>query len=200
MKIIAFIAIVEITTNMYYYGVQFSLEQIGTNFGTNILLTGCIEAIAYFSFSNSFFLLKTSLSPNSQEKKDSSSSMSAASFLGYSSYSTLSIKIKALPVFCSVCVDSSTVFFSFIQAYSQGVVPLLQNESFPSTLQSTGWGIIEGISQLGSFITPFIVGFVTNAKLNPIVIICCVMLVIGLFPIKFIQETLQKPTTEFSSV
>jgi len=42
MKIILIIALVEITTNMYYYGVQFSLEQIGTNFGTNILLTGGI--------------------------------------------------------------------------------------------------------------------------------------------------------------
>jgi hypothetical protein len=51
MKTILIIAIVEITTNMYYYGVQFSLEQIGTNFGTNILLTGLIEACAYFSFS-----------------------------------------------------------------------------------------------------------------------------------------------------
>jgi MFS-type transporter involved in bile tolerance (Atg22 family) len=71
-------------------------------------------------------------------------------------------------------------------------VPLLQNESFPATLQSTGWGVIEGISQIGSFLTPFIVGFVTNAKLNPIVIICCVMLVLGLFPIKFIKETNNK--------
>jgi hypothetical protein len=77
-------------------------------------------------------------------------------------------------------------------AYSQGVVPLLQNESFPATLQSTGWGIIEGISQLGSFMTPFIVGAVTNAKINPVVMISCVMIVIGLFPIKFIKETLNK--------
>lgn len=81
-------------------------------------------------------------------------------------------------------------------AYSQGVVPLLQNESFPATLQSTGWGIIEGISQLGSFMTPFIVGAVTNAKLNPVVIIACVMIVIGLFPIKFITETLNKNSTD----
>jgi hypothetical protein len=41
---------------MYYYGVQFSLEQIGTNFGTNILLTGLIEAVGYFSFSNLYII------------------------------------------------------------------------------------------------------------------------------------------------
>jgi hypothetical protein len=41
---------------MYYYGVQFSLEQIGTNFGTNILLTGLIEAVAYFSFSKKLLI------------------------------------------------------------------------------------------------------------------------------------------------
>lgn len=44
---------------MYYYGVQFSLEQIGTNFGTNILLTGLIEAAAYFSFSKLFFIFRS---------------------------------------------------------------------------------------------------------------------------------------------
>lgn len=91
-----------------------------------------------------------------------------------------------------VCADSLTVILYLNIAYSQGVVPLLQNESFPATLQSTGWGVIEGISQLGSFMTPFIVGIVTNAKLNPVVIICGVMLVIGIFPIKFIKETLTK--------
>lgn len=56
--------------------------------------------------------------------------------------------------------------------------------------------------------TPFIVGAVTNAKLNPVVMIACVMIVIGLFPIKFITETLNKgeeevekedPTTASSS-
>jgi len=44
--------------------------------------------------------------------------------------------------------------------------------------------------------TPFIVGAVTNAKLNPVVIIACVMIVIGLFPIKFITETLNKNPTD----
>lgn len=112
--------------------------------------------------------------------------------MGSSSYSALSTITKYLPVSCFVFVDLLTVTFYLNSACSQGVVPLLQNESFPATLQSTGWGVIEGISQLGSFLTPFIVGLVTNAKLNPIVIICCVMLVLGLFPIKFIKETLQK--------
>lgn len=107
---------------------------------------------------------------------------------------------KSLQVFCYVSADLSTVNILIISACSQGVVPLLQNESFPATLQSTGWGVIEGISQIGSFLTPFIVGLVTNAKLNPIVIISCVMIVLGLFPIKFIKETLQKSDPEFSSI
>lgn len=114
------------------------------------------------------------------------------SFWDYFSCSVFSLIIKSLQVFYSVFVDLSIVNFYSNSAYSQGVVPLLQNESFPATLQSTGWGVIEGISQIGSFLTPFIVGFVTNAKLNPIVIICCVMLVLGLFPIKFIKETNKK--------
>jgi hypothetical protein len=49
------IATLEIGANAFYYGGQFSLGQIGTNFGYNILLTGCIESVAFFS-SGIFFL------------------------------------------------------------------------------------------------------------------------------------------------
>lgn len=176
---------------MYYYGVQFSLEQIGTNFGTNILLTGCIEAAAYFSFSNSFFIRDLFVTKLPRKKglfffNVGSVILAAFFLLGF---------INNNEVFASIllclCRFINSIYFDIL-AYSQGVVPLLQNESFPATLQSTGWGIIEGISQLGSFMTPFIVGAVTNAKLNPVVMIACVMIVIGLFPIKFIKETLNK--------
>ncbi len=176
---------------MYYYGVQFSLDQIGTDFGYNILLTGLIEAAAYFSFSN-FWFMKIFLWPNCPERKDFSFSMSEVSYWERFSSLAISMTIKCSQRYCSDFAGMWIVIFYDKSAYSQGVVPLLQNESFPATLQSTGWGIIEGISQLGSFMTPFIVGAVTNAKINPVVMISCVMIVIGLFPIKFIKETLNK--------
>lgn len=51
LKILLLVASVEIGVNAYYYGVQFSLGKIGTNFGYNILLTGTIEFVAFFSSS-----------------------------------------------------------------------------------------------------------------------------------------------------
>lgn len=42
LKILLLVAVVEIGVNAYYYGVQFSLGKIGTNFGYNIMLTGII--------------------------------------------------------------------------------------------------------------------------------------------------------------
>lgn len=51
LKILLLVAVLEIGANAYYYGVQFSLGQVGTNFGYNILLTGIIETIAFFSSS-----------------------------------------------------------------------------------------------------------------------------------------------------
>lgn len=43
---------------------------------------------------------------------------------------------------------------------------------------------------------PYVVGVVTNAKLNPVVVICFIMLFAGLFPIKFIKETLKKDSQD----
>jgi len=45
------VAVYEFGANAYYYGVQFSLGQIGTDFGYNILLTGVIETTAFLTSS-----------------------------------------------------------------------------------------------------------------------------------------------------
>ncbi len=114
MKIIGFIAIVEVTTNMYYYGVQFSLDQIGTDFGYNILLTGLIEAAAYFSFSN-FLFMKIFLWRNYPEKKGCSFSMLEVLFWDSFSWLDTSMTIRCLPRFCLGCADISTVIFIVTQ-------------------------------------------------------------------------------------
>ncbi len=51
LKILLLVAVVEIGANAYYYGVQFSLGKLGTNFGYNIMLIGIIEFFAFFSTS-----------------------------------------------------------------------------------------------------------------------------------------------------
>jgi hypothetical protein len=52
LRILLVVAVLEFGANAYYYGVQFSLGQIGTDFGYNILLTGIIETTAFFATSS----------------------------------------------------------------------------------------------------------------------------------------------------
>lgn len=52
VKIIILVSVFEVTTNMFYYGTQYSMEDIGSNFGTNLLIVGCLEFTAYFTSSN----------------------------------------------------------------------------------------------------------------------------------------------------
>ena len=74
-------------------------------------------------------------------------------------------------------------------AYSQGFIPLLQTESFPEEIQSTGAGMIEGTSQMGSFVTPYVVSLVTNLGGKPIVVMSILVLIMGIIPLKFVKET-----------
>ena len=63
LKILLLVAVCEVAINMVYYGIQFSLGKIGTNFGYNILLMGIVEFWAFFSFSTTVFI-QTSSSPS----------------------------------------------------------------------------------------------------------------------------------------
>lgn len=56
LRILLLVAVLEIGANSYYYGIQFSLGNIGTNFGYNIILTGAIEFVAFFSTSTYTFI------------------------------------------------------------------------------------------------------------------------------------------------
>lgn len=49
--------------------------------------------------------------------------------------------------------------------------------------------MIEGFSQIGSFMTPYVVSLVTNSGQKPIVFLSIFVIVLGIFPIKFIKET-----------
>jgi hypothetical protein len=47
------------------------------------------------------------------------------------------------------------------------------------------WGYIEGISQIGNFMTPYIVTGCQNAGINPLIIFSFILSVIGTFPLLF---------------
>ena len=71
-----------------------------------------------------------------------------------------------------------------------GIVPMLQSEPFPHKYRSSVWGYIEGISQLGNFITPYIVTACDNANFSPLVVTGILCAVFGIGPMFFIKETL----------
>lgn len=53
-------------------------------------------------------------------------------------------------------------------------------------------GLSSGLSQVGRFISPFIVGEMNDRGIHPFVAVSAVLMVLGVFPIFFIPETLKK--------
>lgn len=49
--------------------------------------------------------------------------------------------------------------------------------------------MIEGISQMGSFITPFFVEIIDNAGQSPVAFISIIVLILGIVPLKFVKQT-----------
>ena len=64
---------------------------------------------------------------------------------------------------------------------------MLQNEPFPHQYRSVAWGYIEGISQIGNFLTPFIVTGSHNLNINPLIVMSFLLLVLGIVPMLFIK-------------
>jgi hypothetical protein len=66
---------------------------------------------------------------------------------------------------------------------------MMQNEPFPHHFRSVAWGYIEGISQIGNFITPYIVTGCQNAGINPLIVFSFMLSIIGTVPLLFYRET-----------
>ena len=85
------------------------------------------------------------------------------------------------------------VFYLYNVAYSGftfSIFPQLSNEGFPQRYRSIAWGYIAGISQIGNFITPYIVTAAYNSGINPMIVISFMIAVTGTVPILFLRETL----------
>ena len=50
--------------------------------------------------------------------------------------------------------------------------------------------MIEGISQIGSFITPYVMQLILNNGQKPIIYFAVIVLVIGIIPLRWVKETL----------
>ncbi len=164
---------------MFYYGVQYSLQQNGTNYGINVLFTGFIEVIG-----NSISIIFIDKVPRRKGLAITNCLIIIMGLLFCLPFISGSKIVGTIVLaLCRICTST----FSYISAFSQAIIPLLQIQSFPSTVQSTGTGLIEALSQLGNFATPFIVTIATNAGVNPVIIVSLVVLVIGVLPLKFVK-------------
>lgn len=67
---------------------------------------------------------------------------------------------------------------------------MMQNEPFPHKYRAVAWGYIEGLSQIGNFITPFIVTACQNAGINPLIIFSIMLAIFGILPLASYKETL----------
>lgn len=70
------------------------------------------------------------------------------------------------------------------------IIPMMQNEPFPHVYRSSAWAYIEGISQIGNFITPYIVNVAQNAGVNPLIIFSFMLALLGTIPLTFYPETI----------
>jgi hypothetical protein len=69
------------------------------------------------------------------------------------------------------------------------IIPMMQNEPFPHHYRSVAWGYIEGMSQIGNFITPYIVTACQNGGINPLIIFSFMLAALGTVPLLFYKET-----------
>ena len=191
IKIILAIAIIECSVNMYYYGIQFSLEQVGNyfvmlgfSFGINVLITGFIEVIG-----NTISVFLIDKIPRRKGLFILNLILAGVGLLFI--IPALSDQLVVSTIILGICRIFTCKFWIDL-AFSQALIPLLQLESFPPRVQSTGTGITEALSQIGTFLTPFIVAMVTNANINPVIIVAAAVLIIGIIPLKFVKETFKK--------
>ena len=65
------------------------------------------------------------------------------------------------------------------------MIAMIQTESFPLSIQSIGAGSIEGLGQIGCFLSPLLVTIAVNANINKMFVLSLGLLVL-LFPLKFV--------------
>jgi hypothetical protein len=65
-------------------------------------------------------------------------------------------------------------------------------ETFPQHIQSTCFGIVEFVSQLGKFFAPFMIGLASAIGISPILLTGFISVFVGVAIIPSLKETLVK--------
>ncbi|KAL4426919.1 hypothetical protein ABPG74_012919 [Tetrahymena malaccensis] len=182
-----FMMILFISPHILYYGIQVSLDQLGSSFEQNSLFIGIGEFIGYVA--------SDLISHKIPRKKGTFFSLLITCAL------CISFIFFQIPDSCSGSDQTcwQKPFQSFMAALSRCIVSLtfslmvlLCGESYPTTLKSVGYGFNFAIGMIGSFLSPYIVDISNRMGILPIVSLG-VLTLIGCVAVCFLKETLDQP-------
>ncbi|KAL4465356.1 hypothetical protein ABPG72_016757 [Tetrahymena utriculariae] len=182
-----FMMILFISPHILYYGIQVSLDQIGSSFEENSLYIGIGEFIGYVT--------SDLISHRVARKKGTFFSLLITCTL------CISFIFFQIPESCKNSDQScwQKPFQSFMAALSRCIVSLtfslmvlLCGETYPTTLKSVGYGFNFAIGMIGSFLSPYIVDLSNKLGIIPIVSLG-VLALIGCVAVCFLKETLNQP-------
>lgn len=161
--------------NIYYYGVQCSMERFGFSYGFSMFFIGIFEFTAFFSAS--YILHKL------PRKKGLMISVAISCILGMGFLLPVT---SHSPLLQTILAGVSRISAS----YSYSFVLMLVTESFHPSITSNAITMSIGIGQTVNLMIPFLIGTIEDVGMQPIIGCSFIYLIVGLTPLAFIKETL----------
>ncbi|EWS71491.1 MFS transporter (macronuclear) [Tetrahymena thermophila SB210] len=186
-KTTIFMMILFISPHILYYGIQVSLDQLGSSFEENSLYIGIGEFIGYVA--------SDLISHKIPRKKGTFYSLLVTCAL------CISFIFFQIPESCKSSDQTcwQKPFQSFMAALSRCIVSLtfslmvlLCGETYPTTLKSVGYGFNFAIGMIGSFLSPYIVDISNRMGIVPVASLG-VLTLMGCVAVCFLKETLNQP-------
>ncbi len=83
-------------------------------------------------------------------------------------------------------------FARFVIAFTFSFLMIWSNELYPTTIRSSGLGIVFGFGLIGGYLSPFLVEFsIEHIGLNPVIFLGLIGVICAI-PVWFLNETLGK--------
>ncbi|EAR98022.1 MFS transporter (macronuclear) [Tetrahymena thermophila SB210] len=176
-----------VTPHVLYYGIQVSLDQLGSSFGYNSLIIGISELVGYF--------ISNLISHKYPRKLGTFFTILVTCLISISFY------FYSIPSSCSSESDTcwQKIFQSVMLALARCVVSVTFSvviiwcgESYPTTLRSVGFGLSFAYGYFGSFLAPYVVDTSNRIGINPMVSLG-VLTLSGCVAALFLKETIGQP-------
>lgn len=171
------LAISHFSYNIFYYGVQGSLQRTGYNFGVSMLLIGVHEFLAYMTAS--YFIKKI------KRKKGLIVAITITCLIGLT---FLLDFVKQNQIAQSVVISLTRIG----DVYAYSLLSILETQSFPVQIRSTAMGLTIGLSQLGRIGVPYLITSMNDLGIHPLIASSFFFLFIGILALMPIKQTWKK--------